>query len=85
MYDLPKDIDFSEWIGRRLELVCFAEYQVFFHFERNLRISVMRSFSYQRSGNTKAPVEIEVPVAVSDLMQLLGHTIRNVSDEAREH
>jgi hypothetical protein len=81
MYDLPKDLDFQKWIGKRLDLVSFGKYTIHFNFDRDLRITVESSFSYQRSGTVKTPAPIKVTVAQSNLMQLLEHSIRNVSDE----
>lgn len=81
MYDLPKDLDFQEWIGKRLDLVSFGKYTIHFNFDGNLKITIESLFSYQRAGMASAPAPIKVTVARSDLMRLLGHTIRNVSDE----
>lgn len=44
-------------------------------------MTVLSLFSYQKSGTASVPEPIEVTITKSDLMQLLGHTIRNVSDE----
>ena len=81
MYDLPKNLDFQQWIGRRLDLVSFGKYSIHFNFDGTLKITVESLFSYQKSGMEKAPEPTRVTVAQSDLMQLLGHTVRNVSDE----
>jgi len=81
MYELPKELDFCKWIGKRLDLVSFGKYTIHFDFDGHLRITVLSLFSYQKSGTVKAPAPIKVTVAKSDLMQLLGRTIRNVSDE----
>lgn len=81
MYGLPKDFDGSDWVEKTLELVCFAEYQVYFHFSGDLRITVESCFSYQKSNMNAAPEPIDVPVAESNLMQLLGHKIKEVKDE----
>jgi hypothetical protein len=86
MYDLPEDLDFQEWIGKRLDVVSFGKYSIHFIFEGPfstgpLKMTVESLFSYQKASDASTPEPIRVTAAQSDLMQLLGHTIKNVSDE----
>ena len=81
MYSLPKDFDGGKWVGKTLELVCFAEHTICFHFEGDLSITPESCFSYQLSSMNAAPEPIKVPVAESNLMSLVGHKIRKAQDE----
>jgi hypothetical protein len=91
MYELPKDLDFQDWIGRRLDLVSFGKYTIHFNFDGELRITVLSSFSHQKASASEAAVPINVEKDEwwnflrdrdrPDLLLLLGHTVKNVSDE----
>jgi len=73
MFGLPKDFDASILVGRTLELICFAQYQIFLHFDEKVSIDVRSALSHQESLNL-APRRVEIPVLQSDLMVLLGHS-----------
>ena len=81
MYGLPEDFDASSWVGKSLELVCFAKYTVSFHFSGNLRVTVESNFSYQKSGTYSTPKPVHLPVVQSPLMELIGHNISGVANE----
>jgi hypothetical protein len=81
MYGLPQDFNGQVWTGRKLELICFGENSVYFHFERKLLITVMRSFSYVLSDDTQDPTPVDVPPQQSDVMGLLGHVVTSVTNE----
>src|SRR5438552_6691694 len=70
MYGLPKDFNGAFFVGCEVELVCFAQYQVFFRFSGDVKLSVGGAFSYRRSSESTEAV-IEVPVCQSDLMRLV--------------
>jgi len=74
MYGLPKDFKGEFLVGRTLELICFAQYQVNLHFDENVSIVVESALSHQESSNS-AIRRVKIPVAQSDLMVLLGHSI----------
>ncbi|MHC4525129.1 MAG: DUF6188 family protein [Planctomycetota bacterium] len=75
MYGLPKDFDGTFLVGRTLEMVCFAQYQVFLHFDPEITITIESSFSYQSDQM------ISVPVKKSDLMNLLGISVKEVQGD----
>jgi hypothetical protein len=75
MNGLPENFDGSSWIGRQLELICFAQYQVTFHFEARLMITVFQQFSFQRPGDLEMPEPVSTQIAESNLMELLGQTV----------
>jgi hypothetical protein len=67
-------------IGRTLEMICFNQNQINFHFDEKLTIQVGTSLRYQQQL-TQEPEIIEVPALQSSLMQLLGHsTIKAIGD-----
>ena len=69
MYGLPKDFDGGFLVGRTLELVCFARYQMYLHFDEKVIITVESAFSYNASG------VVDVPVGESNLMELVGAVV----------
>jgi uncharacterized protein DUF6188 len=69
MYGLPKDFDGGVFVGRTLEMICFAQYRLYLHFERGLTVSIESSFS------TTPDRIIDVPVVESDLMRLIGSVV----------
>ena len=69
MYGLPKDFDGSFLVGRTLETVCFAQFQVYLHFDANITIGIESAYSYRTDQ------VVDVPVQESNLMQLLGSTV----------
>jgi hypothetical protein len=76
MYGLPKDFNAERLVGRTLEMICFNENQIYFHFDEKLTIQVESSLGYQQLP-TQEPEIIEVPALQSSLMQLLGHSTTN--------
>jgi hypothetical protein len=80
MYGLPPDFDFTVFAGRRLEQICFAEYQINLHFDGEVGIGVESTFSYD-SGRRQPTQVVEVPVTTSDLMGLLGHQVSEAREE----
>jgi hypothetical protein len=73
MFGLPKDFNADRLVGRTLEMICFNENQIYFHFDEKLTIEVVGSLGYQR-WPAQEPEIVEVPVLQSNLMQLLGHS-----------
>jgi hypothetical protein len=69
MYGLPKDFDGSFLVGRVLEMVCFAQHQVYLHLEQKITITIESAFSY------KNDLAVDVPVSESNLMELLGSSV----------
>jgi hypothetical protein len=69
MYGLPKDFNGSFLVGRILEMVCFAQYQVYLHFNERIIITIASAFSY------KTDSVIEVPIQESNIMELLGLSV----------
>jgi len=78
MYGLPNDFNASRFIGYALELVCFSQNQVCFHFNERVSIVVLNELLHQYSSDA-LPKTIRIPVVESDLMRLLGHSIVQAS------
>jgi primase-polymerase (primpol)-like protein len=76
MYGLPKDFDGSFLVGRTLNLVCFSQNQMSFHFDDDITITVESAFSY------KTAQVVDVPVQESNLMELLGSAVSVARGEA---
>ena len=79
MLGLPEDFDGAFFVGRSLELVCFSEKQVCLQFGADTSITVESSFSYQRDSSESSVQVVNVPASESDLMQLLGYSVAEVS------
>lgn len=73
MYGLPEDFDASFLVGLTLEMVCFAQYQVYLHFNEKAMITIMGTFSY------KTDSIISTPVLDSNLMELTGCAVLNAN------
>ncbi len=72
MYGLPKDFDATILVGRTLNMVCFAAYQVYLHFDSDTSITIESGF---RHG---ARVSTRPPVVHSELMRLVELAISEV-------
>jgi hypothetical protein len=69
MYGLPREFDGGFLVGRVLEMVCFAQYQVCLHFDQRITITIASAFSYRTDS------VVEVPLQESNLMELLGTSV----------
>lgn len=78
MYGLPTDFDSGIFVGRTLELVCFAAYQFNLHFGQNLMIQVNGEYSLQMDAGSE-PEIIEPPEFHPGLTKLLEQTVSNAS------
>ena len=76
MNKFPEDFDAGIFVGRTLEMICFAAYQVNFHFGSHISISAETSFAFEKPS---AIAQITIPVMQSDLMQLLEHQVSKAS------
>jgi len=77
LYGLPDDFDVTFFVGRRLEMVCFNENQVYLHFDRRVSLVIESSFEYCFDGQERSVDSM--PVRSSDLMSLLGATVVRAS------
>ncbi len=75
MYGLPKGFDGSFLVGHVLEVVCFAKYQIYLHFDEKITITVVSAFSY------KNDLLANVPAQESNLMELIGSSVSSVSGD----
>jgi hypothetical protein len=74
MYGLPKDFDTKFLLNQRLWYVVFSESSVTFNFGDQLSITVSASFQHDTAKDVLSPI-VKLPVAESNLMQLLGHCV----------
>jgi hypothetical protein len=73
MFGLPRDFDGTFLVGRTLDLVCFAQFQMYLHFGKDVIITVESAYSFQNDNL------VVVPVKQSDLMGLIGATVSQVT------
>jgi hypothetical protein len=71
MYGLPRDFDASFLVGREVEVVCFAQYNVYLHFDGKISITIESAFSYK----TDQVVDVQVPLKESNLTELPGASV----------
>jgi hypothetical protein len=83
VYGLPKDFTGTFLKDRRLEMICFNANQVYFHFDGGVSIAVESSFAHQTSRSESNAKVLKVPVSVSSLMQLLEHSVIEVSGDEK--
>jgi hypothetical protein len=81
MYKLPKGFDASIFVGCSLELVCFSSNNVTLHFSKTIVITVESTFMHYDKLSKVAPSVVTIPVAQSDIMQLLGHSVRDAAGD----
>ena len=83
MYGLPEDFDGSFLVGRSVRTVAFSPCMTELIFDGDVSIGLLASYECHFAGDEKH-VElrrVDVPVASSRLMQLLGHTVMSVDVE----
>ena len=78
MYGLPADFDSRIFVGRTLELVCFAAYQINLHFDQEIGVQVGGEYSLQMDTGSE-PEIIEPPEFHAGLTKLLEQTVSNAS------
>jgi hypothetical protein len=81
MYGLPTNFDGKFLVGLTLEQICFNQNQVALHFDNDVSIVVESAFSHEGYQSASPAQPLDVPVASSDLMQLLGCSISNASGD----
>src|SRR5262249_6843397 len=79
MYGLPKDLDLSFFVGKTLNTITFAAFNIYFGFEAGrIKISLMSSFQHQQKADVdsfQVGVMQSCPVTHSTLMSLLEKTV----------
>lgn len=78
MYGLPADFDSRIFVGRTLELVCFAAYHFNFHFDQDIGVQVGGEYSLQMKPVSEPDI-IEVPEFHPGLTKLLEQTVIHAS------
>jgi hypothetical protein len=78
MYGLPADFDSRIFVGRTLEMVCFAAYQFGLHFGEHIFVQVNGEYSLQADPGSE-PEIIEPPEFHPELTKLLEQTVSNAS------
>jgi hypothetical protein len=77
MYGLPHNFDASFFVGRTLELLCFAIYQVHFHFDEHIQIVALSPFYFGRNTEPRGPIEF--PIVETRLMVCLEQKVSDVA------
>lgn len=83
MYGLPEHFDGLFFVGCEVQMVAFAPNMVQVIFDKEIAIGIHSSYELRLVGD-KEYVEaqrVEVPIASSRLMQLLGHKVATVQAE----
>ena len=78
MYGLPKDLDLSFFVAKRLDQVSFAQSVIHLLFDDKVSVTLMCSFQHQRNQDIeqhRLGVIQSVPVTHSTLMQLVGRSV----------
>jgi len=80
MYGLPKGFDASEFVGQELVQICFTANTISLAFDGDVLVTLLSSFGYSTTSNEVNRRET-VPVSSSDLMHLIGKSVRSASAE----
>jgi hypothetical protein len=78
MYGLPADFDGRIFVGRTLELVCFAAYHFNLHFDQHIGVQVNGEYSLQMDPGFE-PEIIEPPDFHPGLTKLLEQPVKDAS------
>lgn len=80
MYGLPKNFDFSVFVGRELQSVSFYPYTIHFWFDAELGINLGSSYLHRGAADS-AEDRVDVPPSESTLMQLTGKIVERAERE----
>jgi hypothetical protein len=78
MFGLPKDCDFSIFVGQTLESVSFLAYAVHLSFDNELSITIESSYTHKLNPQDQ-DLPVRIPPQESTLMQLAGSTIESAA------
>jgi hypothetical protein len=81
MYGLPEDIDLSFFVKKKLELVCFASYSLYLHFDGGVLLTVEGKFDYGPNGENGDGQWRCFPLPESDLMRFLESEVISAKGE----
>ncbi|GAB3043432.1 DUF6188 family protein [Stenotrophomonas tumulicola] len=76
MHPLPKDFDSSILVGRTIESICYAEYQVSLYFSGELTLQIESGYELHGSDGFIESVS-SFPVAASSLMSVIGDEVES--------
>lgn len=65
--------------NKQLELICFAAYSVYLHFDGKVLITVEGPFRHDLPGDARGAPNTEFPLSSSDLVSLVTHSIEEIS------
>lgn len=82
MYGLPAGFDASRFVGRTLEQVSFTANTVNLIFDQNVSLTLESNYEHILLDERHSSAIANIPVAESQLMQLLGEPIRMASASA---
>lgn len=72
MYGFPTDFDCREFIGKRLEMVCFNSTQIYLHFSDGLFVTINGEFSHELNENKK---RYKLPVFYPNFINLCEEVV----------
>jgi hypothetical protein len=78
MYGLPPDFDQHVFVGHSLEEICFNQNQIALRFDGNISLVIESAFCHQLTEESDAAI-IDVPVAHSNILELLGHSVTDAA------
>ena len=82
MFGLPSDFDTNCFLGRVLELICINENTVYFHFDREILISVESAYAYHGGELEAIELLVEIPEFNSKILKLLGCSVNSTQGTA---
>lgn len=80
MFGLPKNFDYSIFVGRELQSVWFCPYIICFSFDPKLALTLESSYAHLIDAASDE-IRVDVPPTESTLMQLIGRTIERAEGE----
>jgi hypothetical protein len=71
MYGLPLDFDLCVFKGKRLEMVCIAQFSIYFHFSGKILLTVEAPFLYESQTHNYSSGWVSFPISETKISKLL--------------
>ena len=84
MYGLPKDLNLSFFVGKKLNSIMFVAFNIYFHIEGNVKIHLESTFQHQQKRDVdhgRVGIRQSIPVSNTSLMSLLEQEVISASGD----
>jgi len=82
MHGLSKEVNLTFLKAKQLELICFAAYSIYLHFDDKIIITIEGAFQHSIQGNKTQSLKCTFPLVGSNLMRLLTQKVKEVRNQS---